>query len=378
MPDAAARVVVGEVDELGHRVIAVAHHVPRHALGRRDQRAVDHQHAVVATGHECFDDHRAAVLARLVVGGAHRGTVAQVECDAAAVIAVVGFDHDGEAQLLRRDRGFLLGVDEALLRHRKPKVAEDAVRLFFVGGDLDGDVPRLAGDRRLDALLVLAVAELHEALVIEPDPRDVARFGSAHECSRARSQGAALREADELVARLFEHEALGDSISGSQRMGQQREQQQQPELAGLDADFRLLELEHDLVDARGSRRARLAEGDARARGVLQLDRDMLEHVAQPGALVLGQAADEAARLAVGAAVLAQARECFDQSIHERFAQLHARPLLQLAEIDDEADDGEVGVKAGAEIDGGVEQLHGVEPRGEGVKGTAHQSNGARP
>ena len=40
--------------------------------------------------------------------------------------------------------------------------------------------------------------------------------------------------------------------------------------------------------------ARLAEGDRRAGEALELDRDVLEHVAEPGALVLGQPADEAA------------------------------------------------------------------------------------
>ena len=52
--------------------------------------------------------------------------------------------------------------------------------------------------------------------------------------------------------------------------------------------------------------ARLAEGDFLARHVLQLDRDVLEHMAQPGAFVFAHPAQEAAGLAIGAAVLGQA------------------------------------------------------------------------
>jgi len=57
-------------------------------------------------------------------------------------------------------------------------------------------------------------------------------------------------------------------------------------------------------------------------------------------------------------VLVEPWERFEQRVDERAAELHARPLLQRPEIQVEADDGEVGVDAGAEIDGGFEELHG--------------------
>ena len=38
---------------------------------------------------------------------------------------------------------------------------------------------RLAGDRRLDAALVATVAELHEAVIVEAQPRDVSADGGA-------------------------------------------------------------------------------------------------------------------------------------------------------------------------------------------------------
>src|SRR3546814_13419888 len=69
-------------------------------------------------------------------------------------------------------------------------------RSFLVSGQLCGDVRRAAGDRGLDALLVLAMAELHQRLLVQAQPRDVALLGGAHQRGRRRAQCAALRVAD--------------------------------------------------------------------------------------------------------------------------------------------------------------------------------------
>ena len=55
--------------------------------------------------------------------------------------------------------------------------------------------------------------------------------------------------------------------------------------------------------------AGLAEGDGFPGDVLQLDGHVFEHVAEPGALVLAHAPQEAAGLAIRAAVLGQPRLC---------------------------------------------------------------------
>ena len=84
----------------------------------------------------------------------------------------------------------------------------------------------------------------------------------------------------------------------------------QRQLARLEADLRLLVLVDDVVLAGLAGAAGLAEGHRRPGDVLQLDRHMLQHMAEPGALALVQPADEAARLAIGAAVLMRARAGF--------------------------------------------------------------------
>ena len=51
----------------------------------------------------------------------------------------------------------------------------------------------LAGDRGLDALLVLAMAELHQRLVVQPDPGDVPFFRRLDQRSRGGAKLLALR-----------------------------------------------------------------------------------------------------------------------------------------------------------------------------------------
>jgi hypothetical protein len=121
----------------------------------------DDEHAVVEAGQEGLDEHAPAVLARLLEGHGDLLVGGQVDRHAAAVVGVERLDHDGVAQAPGGAR--LVGA-VAAARHGQAEVAEDLVRLLLVRGDLDGDVARLAGDRGLDALLVLAVAELDEAL----------------------------------------------------------------------------------------------------------------------------------------------------------------------------------------------------------------------
>ena len=67
---------------------------------------------------------------------------------------------------------------------------------------------------------------------------------------------------------------------------------------------------------------------------------MLEHVAEPGAVALAHAADEAARLAVGAAVLGEPRERRRERVDEGAAEPPGRPRLELAEIQLQPDDRE--------------------------------------
>ena len=132
--------------------------------------------------------------------------------------------------------------------------------------------------------------------------------------------------------------------------------ERQREVARGLADALLLVLEDHVVVAGRAFAAGLAEDGVRSGELLQLDGDVLEHVAEPGAAVLGEAAHEAAFGLERALVRAQARQRGEEPVREA-GDLRARPALELAEIDGEPHHGEVRVQAGAAIDAALEELH---------------------
>ena len=361
MADAAARVLVHDLDQLRDRVPAVADDVARRAPGRGDQLAVHDQQAVVVALEIGLDDHRARVLARALEAGRDFRVVGQADRDAAAVVAVVGLGHDREAEAVRGAHGLALVLHQLLARHRQAERGEDAVGFLLVARELDRDVRRAAGDGRLDALLVLAVAELDQRLVVEPEPRDATLLGGVHERGRGRPERAPLREADVLVARSRPVPALRHGAGGTNPVGQQRAQQAERQFARGNAFLALGILIDDGIEPRAIHAPGLAEGDVLAGDVLQLERHVLEHVAEPGALVLVHAADEAAGFAVGTAVLGEAGQCRNQAVDETLAELARRPGLERAEVELQPDDWKARVVRRADIDGAVEDAHAGRP-----------------
>ena len=214
--DAPPRITVHFLDQLLDRVPPVAYHVARNALGDGDEPAVDHQHPVVLAGDEALDDDASAVLPRDGERPANLVGAGDVDGDPAAVVAVERLHHHGVADLLRRLHRVLLPLHQALSRHREAEFCEDAVGLLLVRGQLDGDVRGAAGDGGLHPLLVTSVAELDEALLVEPDPGDLPLLRRPHQRHGARPQVAALRVADELVPLGREVEALGHRPLGPQ------------------------------------------------------------------------------------------------------------------------------------------------------------------
>ena len=104
--DAAPGIGVGDLDQLGDRVRAVADDVGRHPLGDRDDLIVDDQDAVVLAGDEASRPRRAG--AALVVGDREEARAPrprrEVDAYAAAVIAVERLEHDRVADPRARRR----------------------------------------------------------------------------------------------------------------------------------------------------------------------------------------------------------------------------------------------------------------------------------
>ena len=243
---------------------------------------------------------------------------------------------------------------------------EDLVGFLLVARQFDRDVRRATRDGRLDALLVFAVAQLHQRLVVETQPWDVACFGGPYQRRGRRTERAPLRKADELVASFRPVPALGHAAGGSNRIGKQRAQQAQAEFARRNAFVTLRVFVHDRVNARCFGAAGLAERDALAGDVLQLDRDVFEHVAEPRAVVLAHAPEKPAGLAIRAAVFLQARKGRGETVDERRAEPAGRPFLEFAEVEVELDDGEMRIERRSDVHGTIEDPHDFLPLPAGL------------
>ncbi len=115
--DAAARVLIHDLDQLGDGVLPIADDVAGRAARRGDQFAIDHQQAVVVAFQEGLDDDRSRMLARDIEALRDFFIGRQADRDAAAVIAVVRLGHDGEPDALRGAHGLRGAVDQLLLGH---------------------------------------------------------------------------------------------------------------------------------------------------------------------------------------------------------------------------------------------------------------------
>ena len=290
-------------------LLAVADHVRGHPLGDRGEPAVDDQAAVVAAGDVGLHDHPAA--AGLLLGDRERLAdvlgVLQVEADAAAVVAVERLDDDGVADPLGHRGRLVGGAHRLLLGHRQAGRTEQPGGEVLVGGHVDGDRAGGRGHGGADPLLVHALAELHQRVLVEPDPGDVAGDGLVEDRLRGGAERGALRAQDErlelgvpveLGVGLDEvvHQAYGEPRGG-----------QADVLVDVPVDDVVAALL--ALDLPG-----LAAADVVADDLLQRERDVLGDVTEPGALV--EPLDEAAAAAAGAGVLAQPGQHLEQVVGE--------------------------------------------------------------
>ena len=171
-----------------------------------------------------------------------------------------------------------------------------------------------------------AVAELDERLVVEADRRDVPQRRLVEERLGRGPERESLGEQDQPLE-------LGSEVEG--RIGlDEVVDQAHGELAGGHADALLRVRVDDVVLPRLAGAAGLAAADLRARLALELERDVLGDMPDPGALVqpIGEAAD-----APGAArVLADAGQHLEQSLAEAGDRVR-REVLEDPEVDDELD-----------------------------------------
>ncbi len=273
--------------------------------------ATDDQAAIVVAGDVALDhDVPGATLGERAVERRPDGVLgAQVEVDAAAVVAVERLDHAREAEPLGDGHGRLLAVDDVRTRDGQARRIEEPVGQALVGCHVDPDRRGQRRHRRPDALLVDAVPELDQRMAVEPDERDVAADRLVDECLRRRPERLPLGKTDEpLHLRREVEEVVG--IVGRDQVIDQGDRH----AARLQPDGLLAVLVDAVVLADRPRRPRLAVADVGPGQVLELERDVLGDVAHPRPVA--QPGDEAAAPAERTGVVLERRQQRDERIGE--------------------------------------------------------------
>ena len=175
--DAAAWVRVDFFYQRLDAALAIANNMPRHTLGRRHQLTVHHQKAVIEPFDEAFNDDGTMVLACFLEGGFDFFRALQMRGHATTVIGIQWLEDHRIADALGGSHGAAGIVDEKLLGYRQTEIGEDAIRLFLVGCQIHGDLPRIPRNCRLYTALIAPVSELDQALPVQPQPRDLACLG---------------------------------------------------------------------------------------------------------------------------------------------------------------------------------------------------------
>ena len=290
MADAAPRVLVDDLDQLGDRVLAVADHVAGHALAPPPPAC----RRPPACGSRC-------------PRGRSRRSPTR-ECSRALLEAVAHLRRRS-VRLIETPRPWLpssglttTGIADArAAARRRPRRRGPAPAAAPAGrgrrgsgwsaclsrGDLDGDVRVSLVTVAWMRCWYLPWPSCTSALVVEADPGDVALLGGAHQRGGRGPEGAALGEADEVVSRSARSRSLGHARRPGALGRQQGAEQAQRRARRPRARPPLLVAVDDVVHARAAPALRVLPKLTGVAGeALQLDRHVLEHVAEPGALVL--------------------------------------------------------------------------------------------
>ena len=350
--DAAAGVLVHDLDQLGDGAGAVADHVAGHAAGGGDELAVDDQQpVVVALDHALDHDAAAFRLRRSRRRAATSSSVVRFTETPRPWLPSTGLTTTGKPMRLaavtassasRTWRCFGTGRPRSASRRVQSSLSEAistavcevwlvsaaSMRFWYLPWPTWirlASFSRSQGMSRASAALTSASAE-------GPSERRLAK------CSKSAMASAMSRR---FVARGDE---LQDDAAG--------------DVAGLEPDrFGFVAVEHlDLLGVRGG--AGRGELGRRAGGVLQRDRDLGHQLAET-AVGLGEALGQ--RRAVFGAGGGEAGQVAQQRLDERVGVVGDRGGGAAVQVHGQADQRLLGVDVGADIDGGRDDLHDGSP-----------------
>ena len=265
---AAARVLVDLGHQLAHGVLAVADDQRRIAPGGGHQLVAHHQQAEVVAGQVALD-HHGAVACGLGVGDVEMGAVDDADGDALALVAVLRLHHHGQADVLRGGPGVFQVGDRATQRHRHAGRVQQLLGQVLVLGDGFGDGAGAIHLGGLDAALLTAPAELHQAAPRQALDGDAALQGGVDDGAGGRAQALVLVQLVQLGQHGGDVERLACGGGATQRLRL---------LEGQAAHGFLGVLHGDLEGAFDLGGGGAAEGDGAAGLRLQRQRGQLQRV----------------------------------------------------------------------------------------------------
>src|SRR5690606_19895608 len=220
------------------------------------------------------------------------------------------------------------------LGNRHATTGEQLLAEILVARDGLGDRAGPVGLGGPDAALVRAMAELHQVAVVHPRRRDAASDGGIDDARGTRSEAVLVDQHPQSPDRFLD-------IEGA--ILYRRHQQVARFMQGGFTYRRRRGSDDDLVDAPFRRFARAAEAGGNAGEVEELQTEVLEDVARPGAVA--QALQEAAAFADAAAMLDQGWHPGGESIGQAVYEVRWE-ILQIVDIDDRLEHGPVRPQVG--------------------------------
>ena len=280
MPFPPQRIGIDDVDQLTHRVLAVADDLGRITAGGRHQPVTDDQHAEVAAGQE-FLDHRLAILGGHAVAQFQMLTVDDVDRHALALVAIQRLDHHGQPQLHGRGPGVFGAGDRASPGHGHASGAQQRLGQVLVLGNALGHGTGAVDLGGPDAPLTGTPAELHERALRQATVGDATGHGGVHDRPGGRAQ-------THILVQFAQRGNHGIDIERILVDAADDRDETFGRLQGIAPDLLFGVLDHHLVGALLHRFGAAGKTDGTTRLRLQGQRHQLEHVGQ-GNIFLGPA-----------------------------------------------------------------------------------------
>ena len=333
---AAPRVAVElAVDQLHHGRAAIPRDGDHLATCSRNHLATHHQQAVFLAGDKTLDHHVAAF--GLGYGEGRHDFLAggQLQRHTTAMVGVRRLHGHRHADVLCGLPGLLRAGHHLPFGHGHTAGLEQALGQILVAGDTLGNRTGLVALGRPDAALRSAITQLHQVAVVQADVRNAAVGGGVHDTRRAGAEVAVF------------HLLLHGGYSGGHvksLVADGRHDQAVRLGQGCAGHLFVAGAEHHAVDPRARGAAGLAKPGGHPRQVEQLDHDVLQHMAGPGAFF--QPLQEATTLAHPAVVLDQRWQHGGQPGVET-GDLVGGVVLQRAQVKPDFEDGPVSPDIGA-------------------------------